>query len=311
MKKKVIIASLLIAFASIGYAQENVRYINSNLAKGALNGMNISFGGGRTIPATYPSATADWFKAMPPDMITAQTQLINGQVPGDVQECRILVTIKQGGSKKYGSFTQDNAPSAGITTAVKTWSGSDIAGLLGKDVVLPPGSYELCVQFFSNKTPAKPISNEVYKIFTVAGSKDEKYTPPVNQTPADKQVFTDKDAKGILTFRWIPVLPPIRQNIYKLKVWQLMQGQNGTQAMKTNKPVMERDVRDATQAAITGLYTGPCKPPYMCAFIWQVEVVNEQGKVLAVSEATEFKIDIQKELPKEAAKELQKGEFKN
>lgn len=67
---------------------------------------------------------------------------------------------------------------------------------------------------------------------------------------------------------------------YRLKVWQLMQGQNATQAMRTNKPIVTKDVADITEATVGNIYTGPCKPPYLCDYIWNVQALNREGKPL-------------------------------
>ena len=155
-----------------------------------------------TMPPSPAASTAAWVTVMPPVMITAQAPPRNGQVPGDVQESRILVTIKQGGSKKYGAFTQDNAPSAGFTTAVKTWSGGTVVDLLGKDITLPPGSYELCVQFFSYNTPAKPLSNEVCKPFTIADAQPD--TKPITNIG-----ITMSPTPPANTANWSIIMPPV------------------------------------------------------------------------------------------------------
>lgn len=77
-----------------------------------------------------------------------------------------------------------------------------------------------------------------------------------------------------VTFRWTPIVPKPKDSVtYRLKVWQLMQGQNSTQAMRTNQPIVTKDVDNLNEATINNLYTGPCRPPYLCEFIWDVEVV--------------------------------------
>ena len=77
-----------------------------------------------------------------------------------------------------------------------------------------------------------------------------------------------------------------------------MQGQNGQQAMRSNKPVVEKDVIDITEASVANLYTGPCKPPYMCDFVWQVQALTADGKPACAtnegkSEAFTFSISTQ------------------
>ncbi len=84
------------------------------------------------------------------------------------------------------------------------------------------------------------------------------------------------DAVQPVTFRWTPLVPKPQEPVtYRLKVWQLMQGQNGTTAMRTNQPIVTKDVDNITEATLSGIYTGPCRPPYLCDFIWSVEVVSK------------------------------------
>ncbi len=84
------------------------------------------------------------------------------------------------------------------------------------------------------------------------------------------------DTEQSVTFRWTPLVPKPQEPVtYRIKVWQLMQGQNGTQAMRENKPIVTKDVDTVTEATIAGLYTGPCKPPYLCDFVWSVEVAAD------------------------------------
>lgn len=89
---------------------------------------------------------------------------------------------------------------------------------------------------------------------------------------------------------------------YRLKVWQLMQGQNGSSAMKENKPLVEKEYQDilidmkdqSMKAVLNNIYTGPCKPPYLCDFVWQVQAVNREGQPVGgnegKSEAWSFKV---------------------
>lgn len=86
------------------------------------------------------------------------------------------------------------------------------------------------------------------------------------------------DSKQDVTFRWTPLVPKPKEPVtYRLKVWQLMQGQTGIQAMKTNQPIVTKDVDASTEATISNIYTGPCKPPYLCDFVWSVEVLTKNN----------------------------------
>ena len=69
-----------------------------------------------------------------------------------------------------------------------------------------------------------------------------------------------------------------------------MQGQNSTQAMRSNQPVITKEVINSSEVTVMGVITGPCKPPYMCDFIWAVERLGNDGQAACVTEPTTFKI---------------------
>ena len=124
---------------------------------------------------------------------------------------------------------------------------------------------------------------------------EEAIKCPANLFPEDKKKFTPEEAKKEMIFRWTPVVPKPQEPVtYRLKVWQLMQGQNGTQAMRTNQPIVTKDVDNITQATVSGIYTGPCKPPYLCDFIWTVEMRGATGQTSCNSEPTTFSVKEEK-----------------
>lgn len=91
----------------------------------------------------------------------------------------------------------------------------------------------------------------------------------LTQTESEFKLDSDQP----ITFQWKSTGSTSEPTTYRIKVWQLMQGQNGSQAMKANQPIVTKDVSAATEATLSGIYTGPCRPPYLCDFIWSVEVV--------------------------------------
>jgi hypothetical protein len=117
------------------------------------------------------------------------------------------------------------------------------------------------------------------------GLKEQSATKTKVLTQTQKE-FT-LNATQPVTFRWTPVVPKPQEPVtYRLKVWQLMQGQSGSQAMKTNKPIITRDVADITEATVSGIYTGPCRPPYLCDFVWNVEALTTASTKAGTSGAT-------------------------
>ena len=248
------------------------------------------------LPANPPANTAEWATTLPPAMVIAQTKLTNGQINPTVIESRILVTIKKGGTKVCGTYTAQTAPMSGFNSASKNWSGSNLIALLGQECTLQPGSYELCVEFYSLAgTVATRLLGQSCKPFTIAEKNIETFSPPVNVMPTNKKIFTKKEINAPLTFRWTPIIPKPKLPVtYRLKVWQLMQGQNSAAAMKSNAPLLEKEIANLTQATITNLLDGPCHPPYMCDFVWSVEasIQSQTGgvEVVGSSEPTAFMV---------------------
>lgn len=96
----------------------------------------------------------------------------------------------------------------------------------------------------------------------------------LTQSQKEFKLTTDQ----AVTFRWTPIVPKPQEPVtYRIKVWQLMQGQSSTTAMKTNKPIATKDVDNVTEVTVGGIYTGPCKPPYLCDYVWSVEVLAKES----------------------------------
>jgi hypothetical protein len=115
--------------------------------------------------------------------------------------------------------------------------------------------------------------------FSCSPNEEEiKTAAPQNVAPENGKSFSADEAQQPITFRWTPVVPkPQQPVVYRLKVWQLMQGQNSTEAMRSNQPIVTKDVDNITETIVSGIYTGPCRPPYLCDFIWTVEIVSQNG----------------------------------
>ena len=95
-------------------------------------------------------------------------------------------------------------------------------------------------------------------------------------SPADEKLIGATDVSKPVLFRWTALSPKPKESvIYRLRVWQLMQGQTAAEIIRNKKPMMEKETVNLTQTAVNNLYTGPCKPPYMCDFVWTVEAFTE------------------------------------
>ena len=240
--------------------------------------------------------TANWGNGSSLLMISATAQSANGRVDPVVMESKLLVTIKKEGKLVCGSYTGKSAPAANFSSMTKVWSGKNALSYLGKDCTLEPGEYEICVQFFGyGTTGTAPLSEEKCRIFTIQGKDNLAYKPPQATIPADGTQISLTSSKLPVTFRWTPVVPRPQEPVtYRLKVWQLLQGQVGTQAIKANQPIIEKDVDNLTQVLVSNLLTGPCEPPYLCDFVWNIQALRRDGKPIGenfgTSELMAFKI---------------------
>jgi hypothetical protein len=99
--------------------------------------------------------------------------------------------------------------------------------------------------------------------------------------PTEKgKTIRKKEMLNPLLFRWTPVAARANEAVtYRLKVWQLKEGQTNAQVMQT-KPLLTKDVQNVAEATVTNLVTNPCKPPYTCTFIWQVEALDKNARTI-------------------------------
>lgn len=274
MKKHLVLLLLAITFQ--GFAQSNL-----------ITGINIS------LPANPSGNIAEWSKAMPPLMISAQTRMENGKVSPMVVESSILVSIKGNGAV-CGSYTADNAPQTNFNSPAKVWTGEAALNLLGKSCVLKPGTYELCVKFYGNGAAGQVLIGEGCKSFTIKETERKTYQPPQLLAPSNDTELGDDDIKKPITFRWTPLVPKPQEPItYRLKVWQMTEGQTGSQAMQVNQPIITKDVENMTQAVIN--ITDEFNSPEIQVFVWNVQALNKEGNPIGensgVSSPSQFAVN--------------------
>ncbi len=243
-------------------------------AQQPLNQINIiSF----TVKNKLPADVSTW-GSIPASLLLVAQKLPQVQIQG----IKLVLQIRQAGAKICGN----NAQATVIIDVfeVRNFSANELAGILSNCPKLKPSDYSLCAQFFNIDN--YPISREFCKEFMVEDIV-QSFSAPQNISPTNEKKFRESDIKAPLTFRWTPVLPKPKDPVmYKLRVWQLMQGQTGTQAMKSNDPIVEKEVSNINQAIISNLITGPCKPPYLCDFVWNVQALDREGKPIGKNMGT-------------------------
>jgi hypothetical protein len=126
-----------------------------------ITAINIS------LPANPDANIANWGAGTSMLTIAATAKGTAGRVDPALMDSKILVIIKKsgGGAKVCGSHTAGSAPAANFNAPTKEWGARNAVALLGQDCTLPPGDYELSVQFFSAKGVA--LSTPGTKAFSV------------------------------------------------------------------------------------------------------------------------------------------------
>jgi hypothetical protein len=234
-----------------------------------------------TVKNQLPASINDWQNTAGALVLLAQKN------PGAaVREMRLVLQIRTSGAIICGGNPAQALPVSDFTT--RNFSTGELTGALTGCHDLKEGSYTLCAQFFSaDRVPGVPVSNEVCKEFTVQAVAATTYTGPQNLQPADKAHLKETDARAVI-LRWTPVVPPPpdKKVSYHVKVWQMMQGQNATAIRRNNAPVYAADVENQTQTVAQGIYNGPCKPPYLCDYVWTVQATDQNGKPYGDNEGT-------------------------
>jgi hypothetical protein len=241
-------------------------------AQQPLNQINItSF----IVKNKLPADVSTW-NAIPGCLLLVAQKLPQAQL----KEIKLVLQIKQGGNRLCGTTTQ--ATVAMDAFAVRNFNASELLSMLAQCPKLSASSYSLCAQFFNIDN--YPISREFCKEFMV-GDVVLSYTAPQNISPANEKKLEAIAAKTPITFRWTPVIPrPKDPVLYRLRVWQLMQGQTGVQAMKANEPIVDKEVKSITQTVLPNMLTTPCQLPYLCEFVWAVQALDKEGKPIGKNE---------------------------
>ena len=232
-----------------------------------------------TVKNQLPAIIDNWNNMPGSLLLVAQKSPATREFKG----VKLLLQIKSGGSLICGSNYSNGLPVDDFTT--RSFNVNELTGLLSACHELKDGSYTICAQFFSVERVA--ISNEVCKEFTMETAKETEFSPPTLITPENGKEYSSTDMIKPVMFRWTPLVPKPKEPVtYRMKVWQLMQGQNATTAMRTNQPIVTKDVDNITQAVVSNIYTGPCRPPYLCDYVWNVQAVNREGKPMGRNNGT-------------------------
>jgi len=166
--------------------------------------------------------------------IKTEIQLNDGTVIGKTDLTRSRIYVLKSGNTIY--YADDVVP---LDNMVFTGKYRESLNKSGK---LPSQTYQICVTLV-NTTDFSPLAIPKCKVFTIASPQ-----LPTLIKPYKDQVLNPAEAQSLITFKWTP-LTPISQSIvtYKVLVFEVLQDQTPMQALRSNMPVLDQDIRGATQ----------------------------------------------------------------
>ncbi len=107
---------------------------------------------------------------------------------------------------------------------------------------LPADNYILCVQLVrpADYLPASEIKCKNFYIATTQ--------LPILMKPYNEEMLDAKMAQTAITFRWTPLVPRLTEPAtYRLQVFEILANQNPVQALRSNQPLLDKEIRGATQ----------------------------------------------------------------
>jgi hypothetical protein len=146
---------------------------------------------------------------------------------------------------------------------------------LAKTGKLPADNYILCIQ------PVRPTDyasmGEVQcKNFYLASTQ-----LPILMKPYNEEVLDAKKAQTAIIFRWSPVVPTQTSPVtYRIQVFEVLPTQNPVQALRSNQPVLDKQILVATQfiwqPQLSFLpYDDETKK--LPTFIWTIQSLDKSG----------------------------------
>lgn len=141
---------------------------------------------------------------------------------------------------------------------------------------LPADNYNICVQpvRLVDYAPAGEVQCKNFYLATTQ--------LPILMRPYNEEILDAKKAQTAITFRWTPVVPKATTPVtYRIQVFEVQPTQNPVQALRSNQPLLDKEIVAATQyiwqPQLTFLpYDNETKK--LPTFIWTIQSLDKDHK---------------------------------
>ena len=136
---------------------------------------------------------------------------------------------------------------------------------------LPAGNYRLCLQLINSIDHKALTRLPACRTFVQANCQ-----LPILLKPEEKAFLNPNVAQNLITFRWSSLIPQIEKFVtYRLQVFEVLKSQENKQALRSNQPILNVELRNTTQ-----YFWRPqlfLKDSTDHLFIWTVQTLDSRG----------------------------------
>ncbi|TSA36991.1 MAG: hypothetical protein D4R64_06400, partial [Porphyromonadaceae bacterium] len=149
--------------------------------------------------------------------------------------------------------------------------GNSLSSML-KTGRIPEDNYRLCTDLLDPVKGTPLTQSPQCKMFSIIA-----FQAPVLLSPREDESIPVARIRGV-NFRWSPVTPSANQVvIYRLQIWEVLDGQNKVDACRNNMPVYEKDLRGVLQ---TGWPVDFVPAEGQKSFVWSITPLDDQDRKL-------------------------------
>ncbi len=157
------------------------------------------------------------------------------------------------------------------SNAVRFRRGAEQAAI--KTGMLPAGAYELCVELISPQD-LRPLSSKVCRQFSITS-----YQLSVLLSPENGKLLQPSERPA---FRWTQVVPPPQGGArYRLKLFELLEGQAPATVLSGGIPLFERELQAQTQLIWPPEWVLPAGQK---SYVWSVQCLDAEGQPLSLQD---------------------------